>query len=70
MLSVGTVRWFDCNKGYGFIERCHGIDVYVHFSAINREGYRSLEEGERVSYQLAKGKNGGLMAYNVTPILH
>ncbi len=68
MLSIGTVKWFDPHKGYGFIERSTGADVYVHFSAIQARGYRSLEAGQRVSYCLARGKRG-LMALNVTPII-
>ena len=63
MLNIGTVKWFDPLKGYGFIERRSGEDVFVHFSAVKTQGYR----GQRVSYQLAKGKNG-LMAINVTPL--
>ncbi|MDO5306021.1 MAG: cold-shock protein [bacterium] len=68
MLNVFTVRWFDPFKGYGFIDRGNGFDVYVHFSSINRNGYRSLVEGERVSYQLARGKHG-FIALNVTPLV-
>lgn len=67
MLNIGTVKWFDPFKGYGFIDRGNGFDVYVHFSSINRHGYRSLTEGERVSYQLARGKYG-FVALNVTPL--
>lgn len=67
MLNIGTVKWFDPLKGYGFIERRSGEDVFVHFSAVKTHGYRCLNSGQRVSYQLAKGKNG-LMAINVTPL--
>lgn len=63
MVIIGTVRWFNDEKGFGFIE-AKGQDVFVHFSAIQKNGYRSLEEGQRVCYQLSRGKNGP-MALNV-----
>lgn len=69
MLNIGTVKWFDTFKGYGFIERSSGQDVFVHFSAIQAHGYRCLDPGQRVSYQLARGKHG-LMAINVTPLAY
>ena len=50
MLSIGTVKWFNNNKGYGFIEARNGQEVFVHFSAIRSDGYRCLQEGQRVSY--------------------
>lgn len=68
MLSIGTVKWFNNNKGYGFITAGNGQEVFVHFSAIHLNGYRCLEEGQRVSYHLTRGKHG-LMALNVTPIV-
>ena len=68
MLNIGIVKWFDPVKGYGFINRSKGFDIYVHFSSINRQGFRFLKEGERVSYQLRRGKEG-YMAVNVTPLI-
>jgi CspA family cold shock protein len=54
----GTVKWFNGNKGYGFISREGGDDVFVHFSAIQGEGYRNLEEGQRVEFSVTKGPKG------------
>ena len=54
----GTVKWFDAKKGFGFISREDGEDVFVHFSAINGEGYRVLEEGQRVDFIIVEGKKG------------
>ncbi len=54
----GTVKWFNASKGYGFIRRESGEDVFVHYSAIVGEGYRSLEEGARVSFEVRKGPKG------------
>jgi CspA family cold shock protein len=56
--EIGTVKWFSNNKGYGFIEREDGPDVFVHFSAINADGYRSLEEGQRVEFTIEQGPKG------------
>ncbi len=58
MKEQGTVKWFNTSKGYGFIGRESGEDVFVHFSAIQGEGYRSLKEGERVSFDVTKGPKG------------
>lgn len=58
MKEQGTVKWFNAAKGYGFIQRESGDDVFVHFSAIKGEGYRSLEEGARVSFEVQKGPKG------------
>lgn len=55
---IGTVKWFNGSKGYGFIEREGGEDVFVHFSAIQGEGYRNLEEGQRVEFSIQKGAKG------------
>ena len=61
---IGTVKWFNPGKGFGFIEREDGEDVFVHFSAIQAEGYKSLEEGQRVEFDVEKGERG-LQAANV-----
>jgi CspA family cold shock protein len=61
----GTVKWFNGAKGYGFIQRSTGEDVFVHFSAIQENGYRTLNEGETVEFELLKGPKG-FQAANVT----
>ncbi len=61
----GTVKWFNASKGYGFIRRESGEDVFVHYSAIQANGYRSLEEGQAVEFEVTKGPKG-LQAANVT----
>lgn len=55
---IGTVKWFNGAKGYGFIEREGGEDVFVHYSAIVGEGYRNLEEGQQVEFTLEQGAKG------------
>ncbi|TLN07764.1 cold-shock protein [bacterium] len=64
---VGTVKWFNPAKGYGFIGREDGEDVFVHFSAIEMQGYRQLKEGQKVEFSVEKGPKG-LQAANVTPV--
>jgi CspA family cold shock protein len=64
---VGTVKWFNGAKGYGFIAREGGEDVFVHFSAIQGEGYRNLEEGQKVEFSIQKGPKG-LQAANVVKL--
>jgi cold shock protein len=54
----GTVKWFSNEKGFGFIEREEGDDVFVHFSQIKQEGYKSLEQGQRVSFEITEGPKG------------
>ena len=54
----GTVKWFNTTKGYGFIERSQGGDVFVHYSSIAQDGYRSLEEGQKVSFTVGQGEKG------------
>ena len=64
----GTVKWFNDSKGYGFIDTGDGQkDVFVHFSAINTTGHKTLKEGQRVSMNIVKG-NKGRQAQNVTPV--
>jgi CspA family cold shock protein len=66
-LPEGTVKWFSNEKGYGFIERAEGDDVFVHFSAITMDGYRSLQEGQHVQFDVEQGDKG-LQAKNVSVI--
>jgi CspA family cold shock protein len=66
-MAVGTVKWFNADKGYGFIQPESGEDVFVHFSAIQTGGYRSLEEGQRVEFDIDQGQRG-LQAANVRPV--
>ncbi len=63
---TGTVKWFNATKGYGFIGREDGEDVFVHFSAIQMEGYRRLKEGQKVEFSIENGPKG-LQAANVVP---
>jgi len=63
----GTVKWFNASKGFGFIQRQTGEDVFVHFSAITMEGYKSLNEGQAVEFEVKKGPKG-LQAENVTSL--
>lgn len=58
MRKQGSVKWFKADKGYGFIAGDDGKDVFVHFSAIRGEGYKTLQEGERVDFTLGQGKKG------------
>ena len=64
-MEQGTVKWFNAEKGFGFIERENGDDVFVHFSAIQPEGFKSLEEGQAVTFSVEEG-NRGPQATNVT----
>ena len=64
---LGTVKWFNAGKGYGFIEREDGDDVFVHYSAIQQVGFKSLEEGQRVEFTIEQGPKG-LQAANVVPV--
>ena len=65
MREHGTVKWFNDAKGYGFIQRSSGEDVFVHFSAIQGDGYRGLQEGSEVEFEVQQGPKG-LQAVNVT----
>jgi CspA family cold shock protein len=66
-LAQGTVKWFSNEKGYGFIEREGGEDVFVHWKAIMAEGYRSLNEGQKVEFEIVQGPKGA-QAANVVPV--
>ena len=66
-MTTGTVKWFNGEKGFGFIAREGADDVFVHFSAIQGDGYRTLEEGQRVQFDVAPGRKGE-EALNVQPI--
>ncbi|HKM85865.1 MAG TPA: cold-shock protein [Terriglobales bacterium] len=67
MKEQGTVKWFNASKGYGFIQRESGEDVFVHFSAIQADGYKSLNEGQAVEFEVTRGPKG-LQAANVTSL--
>ncbi|HEX2049681.1 MAG TPA: cold-shock protein [Actinomycetota bacterium] len=66
-MAQGTVKWFSNDKGYGFISQSDGEDVFVHFSAIQIEGYKSLEEGQSVEFDITDGPKGK-QASNVRPL--
>ncbi len=65
VMSKGTVKWFNPDKGYGFISREDGDDLFVHFSEIQMDGFRTLEEGSAVEFDITTGQNGKLQASNV-----
>jgi len=67
MKEHGTVKWSNAGKGFGFIQRQSGEDVFVHFSAIQADGYRSLNEGQAVEFEVVRGPKG-LQASNVQPL--
>jgi cold shock protein len=67
MSEQGTVKWFNASKGFGFIQRQSGEDVFVHFSEIQGEGYKSLNEGQAVEFEVTKGPKG-LQASKVTAL--
>jgi cold shock protein len=64
---IGTVKWFNASKGFGFIAREGGPDVFVHFSAITSSGFKSLDEGQKVEFRIEKGPKG-LQAADVKPV--
>jgi CspA family cold shock protein len=66
-LTQGTVKWFSNEKGYGFIARADGEDVFVHFTAIAGDGYRTLHEGQEVEFEIVEGPKGK-QAANVRPV--
>ena len=67
-MAEGTVKWFNPDKGYGFIEREGGDDLFVHFSEIQVEGFKTLDEGQAVSFEESVGNNGKPQATNVRPV--
>ena len=66
-MKTGNVKWFNAKKGYGFICDEDGVDVFVHFSALNMEGFKVLEEGDTVEYEVVEGEKGP-QAANVTKL--
>ncbi len=59
-MNNGTVKWFNAEKGFGFIEQENGGDVFVHFSGIASDGYKTLEEGQKVTFEITEGQRGEL----------
>lgn len=66
-MEIGTVKWFNNSKGYGFIERPNGSDVFVHFRAVVTDGYKSLTKGDQVEFEVEDGPKG-LQAVNVKKV--
>ena len=66
-MEKGTVKWFNGSKGYGFITREEGEDVFVHYNAITGDGYKSLDEGDEVEFEIGQGPKG-LQANNVSKV--
>jgi CspA family cold shock protein len=66
-ITTGTVKWFNADKGYGFIEQENGPDVFVHFRSIVGDGFRTLTEGQRVQFEVTQGQKGP-QAEKVTPV--
>ena len=66
--ETGTVKWFNDSKGYGFIQRESGADVFVHFRAIRGEGHRTLLEGQKVEFELVSGQDGRTSAENLVAL--
>ncbi|MDZ4655550.1 MAG: cold shock domain-containing protein [Coriobacteriia bacterium] len=64
-MPEGTVKWFNPDKGYGFVSREDGEDLFVHYSEIQGEGFKTLDEGQAVSFEITTGQNGKLQASNV-----
>jgi len=66
-METGTVKWFNASKGYGFISREEGEDIFVHHKSIQGQGFRSLDEGDKVEFEVTEGPKG-LQASNVTKL--
>ena len=66
-MKTGTVKWFNAKKGYGFISDENGDDIFVHFSALNMSGFKVLEEGDKVEFEVTEGEKGP-QAANVTKL--
>ena len=64
-MAEGTVKWFNAAKGYGFISREDGDDLFVHFREIQDEGFKTLDEGQKVTFDVTQGQNGKMQASNV-----
>ncbi|ASU77351.1 cold-shock protein [Actinopolyspora erythraea] len=64
-MAIGTVKWFNSEKGYGFIATDNGSDVFVHYTAIEMDGFRTLDEGDRVEYEVKPGRDGRSQADGV-----
>ena len=67
-MAEGTVKWFNSEKGYGFISQKDGEDLFVHFSEITMDGYKTLDEGQAVSFDVVTGRDGKLQASNVVKL--
>ncbi len=67
-MAEGTVKWFNSEKGYGFISQKDGEDLFVHFSEIKMDGYKTLDEGQAVSFDVVTGRDGKLQASNVVKL--
>lgn len=67
-MAQGTVKWFNPEKGYGFISQEGGEDLFVHWSEIQMDGYKTLDEGAAVEFEITQGDNGKLQASNVTKL--
>ena len=67
-MAEGTVKWFNSEKGYGFISQKDGEDLFVHFSEIKMDGYNTLDEGQAVSFDVVTGRDGKLQASNVVKL--
>lgn len=67
-MAEGTVKWFNPEKGYGFISQKGGEDLFVHFSEIQMDGYKTLDEGQAVSFDVVTGRDGKLQASNVVKL--
>ena len=67
-MAEGTVKWFNPEKGYGFISQAGGEDLFVHFSEFQMDGYKTLDEGQAVSFDVVTGRDGKLQASNVVKL--